>query len=93
MCTVFALLDPEHCIIPASPTPNKVHLQLSGNSRNGGNFLYLTFCCHSEELLKTYTTCLKECPIKSVLFVPSTILLRAQIIIINVIIKLLHTNC
>lgn len=64
MYTVIALLDPEHCIISALSTPNKVHLQLSGNSRNGGNFLYLTFCCHSEETLKTYTTCLKECPLK-----------------------------
>lgn len=64
MCTVIALLDPEHCIISALSTPNKVHLPLSGNGRNGGNFLYLTFCCHSEETLRTYTSCLKGCPLK-----------------------------
>lgn len=64
MCTVIALLDPEHCIISALSTRNKVHLQLSGNSRNEENFLYLTFCCHSEETLRTYMTCLKECPLK-----------------------------
>lgn len=77
MCTVIALLDPEHCIISALSTRNKVHLQLSGNSRNEGKLLYFTFCCHSEETLKTYMT-FERMSIKNVLFVFST--------------KWLHTN-